>query len=131
VPRVQVHRSIEKTLSDDFQQADTLKMLQVKHTIDFGSSGAGARHARPTDSFYLEFYLDFLSIVSKPGRPTSRRNAPILDSVTVSFQKWAGTLRREARLWDLLRHHGPHVPDRGGATTHPAGNLCATAILSC
>jgi hypothetical protein len=79
---------IDKTLHPDFEPADALRMLQVKHTIDFGSKRSGGRAAKPTDNFYPQFFLDFLSIVGKPGRPISRRDGALFDNVTVTFQRW-------------------------------------------
>ncbi|CAG9955653.1 unnamed protein product [Clonostachys rosea f. rosea IK726] len=82
-------RFIEKVLEPSFQPADALRMLYSKNTIDFGSARAGGAAAKIDDEFFPSFYLDFLSIVGKPGLPIIRRDGPILDNVTVSFRNWA------------------------------------------
>ncbi|KAK1839923.1 hypothetical protein CCHR01_17456 [Colletotrichum chrysophilum] len=64
-------------------------MMQEKHTIDFGSRRAGCTQVRPSDGFFPQFYLDFFSVVGKPGRPISRHGSPIFDNITVSFQRWS------------------------------------------
>ncbi|KAF5503929.1 hypothetical protein CGCF413_v004072 [Colletotrichum fructicola] len=81
-------RFISKVLSDTFEPADALNMLQVKHTIDFGARSAGATQAKAADTFIPQFFLDFFSIVGKPGRPITRRSAPLLDNVIVSFERY-------------------------------------------
>ncbi|KAH9225256.1 hypothetical protein K456DRAFT_1852614, partial [Colletotrichum gloeosporioides 23] len=80
---------IQRVLSSEFEPSDALAMLQEKHTIDFGSKHAGSAQAKPSDSFFPEFFLDFQSIVGKPGRPISSSDSPIFDNITVSFQRWA------------------------------------------
>ncbi|KAK1994149.1 hypothetical protein LX36DRAFT_584887, partial [Colletotrichum falcatum] len=79
---------IERVLAKDFELADALKMMQEKHTIDFGSRRAGGTEARLSDGFFPQFHLDFFSVVGKPGRPISRRPRLMLDNITVSFQRW-------------------------------------------
>ncbi|TQN66280.1 hypothetical protein CSHISOI_09207 [Colletotrichum shisoi] len=56
-------RFISKVLLDTFEPADALNMLQ--------------------------FFLNFFSIVGKPGRPITRRSAPLLDNVIVSFERYS------------------------------------------
>ncbi|KAK1973871.1 hypothetical protein LZ30DRAFT_694734 [Colletotrichum cereale] len=87
--RLQASRFIERVLAEDFGPADALKMMQEKHTIDFGSRRAGGTKARLSDGFFPQFHLDFFSVVGKPGRPISRRHGPMLDNITVSFQRWS------------------------------------------
>ncbi|KAK0368167.1 hypothetical protein CLIM01_14476 [Colletotrichum limetticola] len=82
-------RFIRKVLDKEFESADALRMIQEKHTIDFGSARAGCTQARPSDSFFPQFFLDFFSVVGKPGRPISRPDGPIFDNITVSFQRWS------------------------------------------
>ncbi|CAG9951263.1 unnamed protein product [Clonostachys rosea f. rosea IK726] len=89
VYRSLARRFIEKVLEPSFQPADALRMLYSKNTIDFGSARAGGAAAKIDDEFFPSFYLDFLSIVGKPGLPIIRRDGPILDNVTVSFRNWA------------------------------------------
>ncbi|KAF4473979.1 hypothetical protein CGGC5_v017266 [Colletotrichum fructicola Nara gc5] len=86
--RLHATRFIYKVLSDTFEPADALNMLQVKHTIDFGARSAGATQAKAADTFIPQFFLDFFSIVGKPGRPITRRSAPLLDNVIVSFERY-------------------------------------------
>ncbi|KAL3290659.1 hypothetical protein RB213_003213 [Colletotrichum asianum] len=64
-------------------------MMQEKHTIDFRSRRAGCTQARPSDGFFPQFYLDFFSVVGKPGRLISRHGGLIFDNITVSFQRWS------------------------------------------
>ncbi|KAE9567470.1 hypothetical protein CGMCC3_g16412 [Colletotrichum fructicola] len=85
--RLQAARFIQRVLAKDFESTDALKMMQEKHTIDFGSRRAGCTQARPSDGFFPQFYLDFFSVVGKPGRPISRHGGPIFDNITVSFQR--------------------------------------------
>ncbi|KAL3290678.1 hypothetical protein RB213_000964 [Colletotrichum asianum] len=80
---------IQRVLAKDFKSTDVLKMMQEKHTIDFGSRRAGCTQARPSDGFFPQFYLDFFSVVSKPGRPISRHSRPIFNNITMSFQRWS------------------------------------------
>ncbi|KAK1990357.1 hypothetical protein LX36DRAFT_705308 [Colletotrichum falcatum] len=87
--RLRATRFIERVLAKDFQPADALKMMQEKHTIDFGSRRVGGTEARLSDGFFPQFHLDFFSVVGKPGRPISRRPGPMLDNITVSFQRWS------------------------------------------
>ncbi|KAL3290671.1 hypothetical protein RB213_009689 [Colletotrichum asianum] len=68
-------------------------MMQEKHTINFRSRRAGCTQARPSDGFFPQFYLNFFSVVSKPGRPISRHNRPIFDNITMSFQRWSAPYR--------------------------------------
>ncbi|KAJ0337236.1 hypothetical protein COL26b_008487 [Colletotrichum chrysophilum] len=87
--RLQAARFIQRVLAKDFESTDALKMMQEKHTIDFGSRRAGCTQVRPSDGFFPQFYLDFFSVVGKPGRPISRHGSPIFDNITVSFQRWS------------------------------------------
>lgn len=87
-------------------------MLQANYTIDYGSRQAGGRPARPVDEFYPQFYLDFLSIVGKPGQPISVRDGPIFDNITVSFRNWAAPYK--------ARHVGGIPFDITGRTFHIA-----------
>lgn len=64
-------------------------MLYSKNTIDFGSARAGGAAAKIDDEFFPSFYLDFLSIVGKPGLPITCRDGLILDNITVLFRNWA------------------------------------------
>ncbi|KAL3290632.1 hypothetical protein RB213_012045 [Colletotrichum asianum] len=82
-------RFIQRVLAKDFKSTDALKMMQEKHTINFGSRRAGCTQARPSDSFFPQFYLNFFSVVSKPGQPISRHGGPIFDNITMSFQRWS------------------------------------------
>ncbi|KAJ0360294.1 hypothetical protein COL26b_014121 [Colletotrichum chrysophilum] len=87
--KFRVPQFVQRVLGSGFEPSDALDMLQQKHTIDFGSKNAGSAQAKPTDGFFPEFFLDFLSIVGKPGRPISSDDGPIFDNVTISFQRWA------------------------------------------
>ncbi|KAL3290980.1 hypothetical protein RB213_002100, partial [Colletotrichum asianum] len=86
-------RFIQRVLAKDFKSTDALKMMQEKHTIDFRSRRAGCTQARPSDSFFPQFYLNFFSVVGKPGRPISRHSRPIFDNITMSFQQWSAPYR--------------------------------------
>ncbi|KAL3291617.1 hypothetical protein RB213_015082 [Colletotrichum asianum] len=91
--RLQAARFIQRVLAKDFESTDALKIMQEKHTIDFRSRRAGCTQARPLDSFFPQFYLDFFSVVSKLGRPISRHSRPIFDNITMSFQRWSAPYR--------------------------------------
>ncbi|KAL3291024.1 hypothetical protein RB213_002128 [Colletotrichum asianum] len=79
----------KRVLAKDFKSTDALKIMQEKHTINFRSRRAGCTQARPSDGFFPQFYLDFFSVVSKPGRPISRHGGPIFNNITISFQRWS------------------------------------------
>ncbi|KAL3292292.1 hypothetical protein RB213_011935 [Colletotrichum asianum] len=77
----------KKVLAKDFKSTDALKMMQEKHTINFRSRRAGCTQARPLDSFFPQFYLNFFSIISKLGQLISRHSRPIFNNITISFQQ--------------------------------------------
>ncbi|KAL3300120.1 hypothetical protein RB213_008664 [Colletotrichum asianum] len=77
-------RFIQRVLAKDFKSIDALKMMQEKHTINFRLHRAG---------FFPQFYLNFFSVVSKPGQLISRHSRPIFDNITMSFQRWSALYR--------------------------------------
>ncbi|KAF4416226.1 hypothetical protein CFRS1_v016072, partial [Colletotrichum fructicola] len=78
--RFRARRFIEKVLRSDFEPADAIKMLQEKHTIDFGSRAGGSAPAKATDAFFPQFFLDFFSIVGKPRSPITKSDGPVFDN---------------------------------------------------
>ncbi|KAK2036836.1 hypothetical protein LZ31DRAFT_482671, partial [Colletotrichum somersetense] len=55
-----------------------------RHTIDFGSDYAGGIQAKASNVFYLKFFLDFFSVVGKPGCIIIRRNGSIFNNITAA-----------------------------------------------
>ncbi|KAL0929318.1 uncharacterized protein CTRU02_215674 [Colletotrichum truncatum] len=84
-----VDRFIQRVLAKDFEPDNALKMIQEKHTIDFGSIRTGCTQAQPSDGYYPQFFLDFFSVIGKPGQAISKRDGPIFDNIIVSFQRWS------------------------------------------
>lgn len=41
------------------------------------------------DNTYFRYYLDFISVIGKPGQNISSYNYPPLDNITITFQQWA------------------------------------------
>lgn len=85
-------------MSEGFNARDALQMLQRKCTIDFGAKGPGGQGGRPPgegDNIYVEFHLDYLSIVGRPlcslsPRLTGEEPAGTLfDNFTMTFRYWS------------------------------------------
>ncbi|CAI0654264.1 unnamed protein product [Colletotrichum noveboracense] len=68
-----------------FEPSNTLTMLQEKHIINFSSKHAGSTQVKPSNSFFPEFFLNFLSIIGKPSQLISSSNSPIFNNITISF----------------------------------------------
>ncbi|KAJ0335018.1 hypothetical protein KNSL1_013667 [Colletotrichum chrysophilum] len=129
-------RFIEKVLRIDFEPADAIKMLQEKHTIDFGSRAAGSAPAKATDAFFPQFFLDFFSIIGKPRSPITKSDGPVFDNIEFSLELYAapysvkhisgipfditGRTFRVAKastreVWFVVMHPVAHEPtSRGG-----------------
>ncbi|KAJ0348239.1 hypothetical protein COL154_013776 [Colletotrichum chrysophilum] len=135
--RTSHRRFIEKVLRSDFEPADAIKMLQEKHTIDFGSRAGGSAPAKATDAFFPQFFLDFFSIVGKPRSPITKSDGPVFDNIEFSLESYAapysakhiggipfditGRTFRVAKagtreVWFVVMHPVAHEPtSRGGA----------------
>ncbi|KAJ0297236.1 hypothetical protein Brms1b_013626 [Colletotrichum noveboracense] len=135
--RFRARRFIEKVLRSDFEPADAIKMLQEKHTIDFGSRAGGSAPAKATDAFFPQFFLDFFSIVGKPRSPITKSDGPVFDNIEFSLESYAapysakhiggipfditGRTFRVAKagtreVWFVVMHPVAHEPtSRGGA----------------
>ncbi|KAF5482970.1 hypothetical protein CGCA056_v003941 [Colletotrichum aenigma] len=134
--RFRARRFIEKVLRSDFEPADAIKMLQEKHTIDFGSRAGGSAPAKATDAFFPQFFLDFFSIVGKPRSPITKSDGPVFDNIEFSLESYAapysakhiggipfditGRTFRVAKagtreVWFVVMHPVAHEPtSRGG-----------------
>lgn len=84
-----MHQFIARTREEDFNGTKALELLQQPYTIDYGHTGStGSAAATSDDGYYPAFYLDYFSIVGRPGRPITRHSERFFDNVKISFHKW-------------------------------------------
>jgi hypothetical protein len=60
-------------------------MLYRFYTIDYRSRRAGSKAADIADKYYLLFFLDYISIVSRPLKAITRASEHFFDNMTVTF----------------------------------------------
>ncbi|KAK2037236.1 hypothetical protein LZ31DRAFT_481722, partial [Colletotrichum somersetense] len=58
-----------------------------RHTINFNSNYAGSIQAKASNVFYLKFFLNFFSIIGKPGYVIIKRNGSIFNNITAVLYK--------------------------------------------
>ncbi|OAQ59069.2 hypothetical protein VFPPC_12280 [Pochonia chlamydosporia 170] len=74
---------------DDIWVERCLKIIRPKDLVNYGHTGsAGLAAATSDDGYYPAFYLDYFSIVGRPGRPITRHSERFFDNVKISFHKW-------------------------------------------
>ncbi|KAK2036091.1 hypothetical protein LZ31DRAFT_484759, partial [Colletotrichum somersetense] len=56
-----------------------------RYTIDFNSNYTSSIQAKASNIFYLKFFLNFFSVIGKPGRVITKRNSSIFNNITISF----------------------------------------------
>ncbi|KAF5120471.1 hypothetical protein E5D57_013504 [Metarhizium anisopliae] len=84
-----LHQFIARTREEDFNGAKALELLQEPYTIDYGHPrSTGSAAATSDDGYYPAFYLDYFSIVGRPGRPITGHSERFFDNVKISFSKW-------------------------------------------
>ncbi|KAG6125432.1 hypothetical protein E4U38_007652 [Claviceps purpurea] len=87
-----VKEFMKKVFQPSFDSAAAIQMLHKRCSIDFGSNGSrghGGRAVKSSDQIYTEFFLDFLSIIGRPGEAISKLDCPLLESIPMSFSNWA------------------------------------------
>ncbi|KAG6104263.1 hypothetical protein E4U13_000155, partial [Claviceps humidiphila] len=79
-----------------FDSDQAIRMLHKRCSIDFGSNASrvedpdhGGRAVESSDKMYTEFFLDFLSIIGRPGEAISNLDCPLSVSIPMSFSNWA------------------------------------------
>ncbi|KAG6041154.1 hypothetical protein E4U17_001806, partial [Claviceps sp. LM77 group G4] len=87
-----VKEFIRRVFEPSFGSAEAIQMLHKRCSIDFGSNGSrghGGRAVESSDKIYTEFFLDFLSIIGRPGEAISKLDCPLSETIPISFSNWA------------------------------------------
>jgi hypothetical protein len=79
---------IRKIDGPQFDSTEALDMLHRLYTMDYGRRHSGARPLTDDDQIHPLFFLDFISIIGRPGRSITRPSDRFFDNVTISFQHW-------------------------------------------
>ncbi|KAF5483097.1 hypothetical protein CGCA056_v015153 [Colletotrichum aenigma] len=114
--RFRARRFIEKVLRSDFEPADAIKMLQEKHTIDFGSraGASSASHAAPSRKATGPVFDNIEFSLESYAAPYSAKHiGGIPFDITGRTFRVAKAGTRE--VWFVVMHPVAHEPtSRGG-----------------